>query len=67
MKVKDIEDTLNAVNEWIKKCIKYPAEYPVNVTLEVTTSLDTLNTIKECLQTLILIKNTGIEDDNNSI
>jgi hypothetical protein len=39
-----------AVQNWMKKCVKYPAEVPMNVDLEVITSLDALNTILEALE-----------------
>jgi hypothetical protein len=38
-----------AVQHWMDKCVKYPAEVPMNVDLDVVTSLDTLETILEAL------------------
>jgi hypothetical protein len=41
-----------AVQHWMDKCVKYPAEVPMNVDLDVVTSLDTLETILEALKEL---------------
>ena len=49
----EIQAALDAVNEWVKICNPYPAEYPVNMRLDVQTSIDTINIIREALQSAL--------------
>ena len=47
---EDVESYLTAISTWKSLCVKYPATVPMNVELNVTTSLDALNGIEQVLE-----------------